>query len=167
MLGFFKDTNATVTRSVTEQDNSRSEFFADLIDIAQGFTYVKFNGTNLTIKHDSFDDTRIALKELRVLKKKASVKKREITDEYKDIRDEYTQSVGNRSSLAFLTGTGKFGMFARAGVRAVRANERSRMANIKQNKENAVAPWDSMLDILDRAIIKIEAAKIKYEVEGK
>ena len=150
-----------------EQFNSRARYFADLIDIAKDFTFVKFNGTNLTITHDGYSDANLALKELRVLKKKASVKKREITAQYKEIRDEYNQSVGNRDSLAWTVGTGKFGTAVRAGVRAHRAGQRAQMANIKQNKENAVAPWDAILDIFDRAIIKVESAKVKYEVEGR
>ena len=175
MFGFLKKVKADMqvaqqeraARIEKEEFERQAVFFKDLIDIANDFTFVKFNGTNLRITHDGYSDANLALKELRVLKKKTSVKKREITAQYKEIRDEYNQDVGNRSSLAFLTGTGKFGTAVRAGVRASRAADRAQMANVKQQKENAVAPWDSMLDILDRAIIKVESAKIKYEVEGK
>jgi hypothetical protein len=148
----------------TEQFNRRATFFSDLIDIASDFTYVKFDGTNLSVTHDDYLSANLALKELRVLKKKTLVKKREITTEYKEIRDEYSQKVGNRSTMPLLTGTGKFGTLVRAGVRAQRASERANMANIKQSKEKAVAPWDEMSDVLDRTIIKVESAKIKYEV---
>lgn len=143
--------------------NRRASFFADLVDIAADFTYVKFDGTSLVTTHDDYASANLALKELRVLKKKTLVKKREITTEYKEIRDEYNQKVGNRSTMPLLTGTGKFGTIVRAGVRAQRASERANMADIKQRKENAVAPWDEMSDALDRAIIKAESAKIKYE----
>ena len=175
MFGFFKKMKENAVAKASEraaneeveQFNSRASYFADLVDVAKDFTFVKFDGTNLSITHDGYSDANLALKELRVLKKKASVKKREITAQYKEIRDEYNQSVGNRSSMALLTGTGKLGMYVRAGVRAKRAGERAQMADIKRNKENAVAPWDAILDIFDRAIIKVESAKIKYEVEGK
>ena len=175
MFGFLTKMKETATLKAAEraaaeeveQFNSRASYFADLIDIAKDFTFVKFNGTNLNITHDGYSDATLALKELRVLKKKAAVNKREITAQYKEIRDEYSQSVGNRSSLSLLTGTGKFGTVIRAGVRAGRAAERAQMANVKQQKENAVAPWDAISDVLDRMIIKIEGAKIKYEVEGK
>ena len=175
MFGFFKKMKENAVAKAAEraaneeveQFNSRASFFADLVDIAKDFTFVKFDGTNLSITHDGYSDANLALKELRVLKKKASVKKREITAQYKEIRDEYNLEVGNRDSLAWTVGTGKFGTFVRAGVRAHRADKRARMADIKQNKENAVAPWDAILDIFDRAIIKVESAKVKYEVEGK
>ena len=175
MFGFLTRMKENVQKAAAERAEAaeakefenRAFFFRDLIEIAEGFTFVKFNGTNLTITHDGYSDAKLAIKELQVLKKKASVKKREITAQYKEIRDEYNQSVGNRSSMAWTTGTGKFGTALRAGVRAGRAAERAQMANIKQAKENAVAPWDAILDIFDRAIIKVESAKIKYEVEGK
>lgn len=175
MFGFFKKIKEGFVAEAAEQAvkaenlefNNQAILFSDIIDIAKDFTFVKFNGTKLSVTHDNYFDASLALKELRVLKKKATVKKREITAEYKEIRDEYNQSVGNRSSLALLTGTGKFGTFARAGVRAARANARGRMADIKQKKEDAVAPWDSILDSLERAIIIVESAKIKYEVESE
>jgi len=175
MFGFFKKMKENATAKAAEravvaeaeQFNSRASYFADLVDIATDFTFVKFNGTNLNITHDGYSDANLALKELRVLKKKAAVKKREITAEYKEIRDEYNQNVGNRDPMVWTVGTGKFGTAMRAGARAGRAAERAQMANVKQQKENAVAPWDAILDILDRAIIKVESAKIKYEVEGK
>jgi hypothetical protein len=175
MFGFFKKVKADMqvaqqeraARIEQEEFESRAVIFKELIDIANDFTFVKFNGTNLSITHDGYSDANLALKELRVLKKKAAVKKREITAQYKEIRDEYNQDVGNRDSLAWTVGTGKFGTAVRAGVRAHRAGERAQMANIKQQKETAVAPWDAILDIFDRAIIKVESAKIKYEVEGK
>ena len=127
-----------VKKAETQEFENRAYFFRDLIEVANSFTFVQFNGTNLTVKHDGYSDAKLAIKELQVLKKKASVKKREITVQYKDIRDEYNQSVGNRSSMAWTTGSGKFGTFIRAGVRANRAAERARMANIKQNKDNGI-----------------------------
>jgi hypothetical protein len=172
MFGFFKkmketaETNAAERAAIAErsQFNSRSIFFADLISTANDFTYVKFDGTNLRITHDGYSDANLALKELRVLKKQASIKKREITTQYKEIRDEYNQNVGNRGIM--IPGGGGIVRSLNTITRASRAAERSRMANIKQNKENSVAPWDHLIDILDRAIVKMEGHKIKYEIEG-
>jgi hypothetical protein len=137
--------------------------FESLIQTAQGFTFVKFDGSSLNIKSDTFDQARLALKELRILKKQAQNEKAAITAKYNDIRDEYNQKVGNRSSLAFLTGTGKFGMFARAGVRAVRAAERGQMADIRQIKQEAVQPFENLIATLDKALVAVEARKVAFE----
>jgi hypothetical protein len=171
MFGFitkFKENRAIAAEAnriaqEKEEFESKQRFFSDLIELSKEFTYVKFDGTALDITHDSYSDAHIALKELRILKKKAAIKKREITDRYKEIRDDYSQEVGNRDPMVWTVGTGKFGTVMRAGARAGRAAARAQMADVKRNKEIAVAPWDGMIDALDRAIVKMETVKVKYE----
>jgi hypothetical protein len=148
-----------------KQQQARAEFFKVLIDQASTFSFVKFNGNNLSVSHTDAFEAKLAKKELMVLKKLAQIQKRNITDQYKNIRNDYNQSVGNRSSLALLTGTGKFGTIVRAGVRVGRATERANMANITQTKNQAIAPWENIIDIFTSAIVKIDASIIKYQVQ--
>ena len=149
---------------LAKEQQARAEFFKVLVDQAYNFTFVKFNGNILKVSHNDAFEAKLAKKELMVLKKLAQMQKRAITDKYKEIRADYNQSVGNRSSLAFLTGTGKFGTVVRAGVRAGRASERGNMANITQDKNKAVQPWDSIINIFNSAIIDIDSAIIKYQL---
>jgi len=148
-----------------KQQQESAEFFKVLVDQASTFSFVKFNGSNLNVTHNDLFEAKLAKKELLVLKKLAQVQKRDITDRYKNIRNDYNQSIGNRSSLALLTGTGKFGTVVRAGIRAGRAAERANMANTTQLKNQAIAPWENIIDIFTSAIIQIEAGIIKYQVQ--
>lgn len=149
---------------IEKQLKQQADLYHVLVNQATTFTFVKFNGNDLVVSHNDLIEAKLAKKELMVLKKLSQVQKREITDQYKSIRADYNQSVGNRSSLALLTGTGKFGTYARAGVRVARANERANMANITQDKNQAVLPWDNIINVFNSAIINVEADIIKYQV---
>lgn len=143
--------------------NSRAEFYAPVVNASYKCTFVTFDGTTMSVKHQNLKECKLARKEVLILRKIAELRKRSINSQYKDLRDEYSQQVGNRGLL--MPGGGKIGSAVRFVQRSSRNADRARMANIKQNKENAVAPWDNLIDVCNEQILSIDRAVINYEIE--
>lgn len=140
-----------IERAKAQEENQKL-LFAELVEMAKDFSVVKFDGCNVSFNVDTPKSATISKKELSILKRMANAKKREINVEYKSIRAEYSQEVGNRSIM--IPGGGAFIRAVNTATRIQRASARGTMANITKAKADQIRPWDQLISVLDRAIIK-------------
>lgn len=140
----------------------RADFYSPIVEAASKCSYVTFNGTTMSVNIKDLATTKLAKKEVMLLKRLVNAQKRAIYDEYNDLRDDYSLDVGTRGIM--MPGGGKIGSVIRVGQRISRASARSRMAQIKQNKENAIDPWDSLLEVCNEWILTLDRLIIDHEI---
>ena|SRR6266496_6712209 len=121
--------------------------------------FVQFVGNEIRVRTNSLDETKMAVKELKLMKKQYSLAKRTVGEEQKQIRAQYTQEVRSRGSM--MRGGGGIGRFVRDIQSSSRDNRKARLASDLAPLEKKKQEIEAMIRAIDSTIIQVEAAIIK------
>jgi len=122
-------------------------------------TFVKIDGTRISVSAHGAAEAKLALKELKLKKKELGVQKRILVSRQKEIRASYTEEVRTRGSM--VRGGGGFGRFIRAVQTISRDSKRAGLAGELAPLERARQDVEAMIHAIDTLIIKVEAELLR------
>ncbi len=130
--------------------------FFPLIDVATAFSYVtvEHDGKELSLsmKTDSIQESKWALKEVLLLQKTAQALKKEYKAKMTEERQSFQNTVSNRGAM--IPGGGKFGTALRFAVRSSRASQRGNLSDTLLGIQRAV------IDPIDNVILACDKLKL-------
>jgi hypothetical protein len=124
-------------------------------------TFVKIEGTLVSVNATSLAEAKLALKELKIKKREFGIQKRVIAGRLKEIRATYTQEVRTRGSM--VRGGGGVGKFFRAIQTFSRDGKRSQLASDLAPLAQAKQGVEAMIHAIDSLILQVEARLLKHE----
>jgi hypothetical protein len=122
-------------------------------------TFVKIEGTQISVEAHGAAEAKLALKELKLNKKELGIQKRVIASRQKEVRSSYTDEVRTRGSM--MRGGGGFGRLVRAFQTVSRDSKRAGLANELAPLERAKQDIEAMIHAIDTLIIKVEAELLR------
>ena len=122
-------------------------------------TFVKIDGTRVSVAAHGTAEAKLALKELKLKKKELGVQKRVIASRQKEVRASYTDEVRTRGSM--MRGGGGFGRVVRAFQTLSRDSKRADLASELAPLERARQDVETMIHAIDTLIIKVEAELLR------
>lgn len=140
--------------------NSISQFGHALTASAfdQSFQFVTVNSLgNISVHASTAADTKLAIKELRLLRKSFSLEKRQVTAQHKAVRAQHTHDIRQRGSI--FRGGGGFGRFIRSMQTASRDSARTHLAR-------ALRPLETEQQRIEHAITQIDSLIAQVETQA-
>jgi hypothetical protein len=122
-------------------------------------TFVKIEGTRISVAAQGAGEAKLALKELKLKKKELGMQRRLLASRQKEVRASYTDEVRTRGSM--VRGGGGFGRFIRAVQTISRDSKRAGLANELAPLERAKQDVEAMIHAVDTLILKVEAELLR------
>ena len=123
-------------------------------------TFVKIEGTKLSVGASSIAEAKIALKELKLMKKQFGLTKREIISKQKEIRADHTHEVRTRGSM--VRGGGGLGKFVRLIQSSSRDAKKANLAHTLSPLEKEQQECEAMMHTIDTAILQLQAQLLRH-----
>lgn len=121
--------------------------------------YVQISDNEIRFSAKNANETKLAIKELKLKKKEFSLLKKTVVAEQRQIRAQYTAEVRSRGSM--VRGGGGFGRFVRSIQSGSRDNRRAQLANDLAPLEKRKQKIEATMRAIDQAIIQLESALLK------
>ena len=123
-------------------------------------TFVKIEGTKLSVTASSLAEAKIALKELKLKKKEFGLLKREIIAKQKEIRADHTHEVRTRGSM--VRGGGGLGKFVRLIQTSSRDAKKATLAHTLSPLEKERQDCEAMIHTIDTAILQLQTQLLRH-----
>jgi hypothetical protein len=116
------------------------------------------NAFELSFSFDTEEEGKLLLRRITMMKKEMGIVKKELNNTMKNIRSEYT---AKKAEVGTSFGAGlAAGLF---GKKFVGKNNAIQKENLRRQQVNAISPYEVVLNLVDKLLIKLDDLKIQIE----